>query len=146
MIGIDIEIRPHNREAIEAHRLSPMISLVEGSSIAPEVVSLVNDHLGDAETVLVLLDSNHSKGHVAAELEAYGPMVSPGSYIVACDGIMKQVTGAPRTQPDWTWNNPCYKRIFEDHPEFARMILWPFNEGTVLQRDLVGLKLICVKS
>ena len=137
VIGIDIEIRPHNREAIEAHRLSPMISLVEGSSIAPEVVSLVNDQIGDAETVLVLLDSNHSKGHVAAELEAYGPMVSPGSYIVACDGIMKQVTGAPRTQPDWTWNNPlsAIKEFLEDHPEFeAHEPKWPFNEGTVLQR------------
>ena len=79
VIGIDIEIRPHNREAIEAHRLNPMIQLVEGSSTAPEVVQQVSDHIGAAETVLVLLHSNHSQAHVAAELEAYGPLVSPGS-------------------------------------------------------------------
>lgn len=137
VIGIDIDIRPHNREAIEAHRLSPMVSLVEGSSIAPEVVSRVKDQIGAAETVLVLLDSNHSRDHVAAELEAYGPLVSPGSYIVACDGIMKQVTGAPRTNPDWTWNNPlsAIKAFLEDHPEFeAHEPEWPFNEGSVCQR------------
>ena len=137
VIGIDIEIRPHNREAIEAHRLSPMIQLVEGSSTAPEVVRQVRDQIGAAETVLVLLDSNHSQAHVAAELEAYGPLVSPGSYIVACDGIMQQVAGAPRTEEDWSWNNPisAVEAFLQHHPEFeAHEPEWPFNEGVVRQR------------
>lgn len=137
VIGIDIEIRPHNREALEAHRLNPMIQLVEGSSTAPEVVQQVRDHIGAAETVLVLLDSNHSQAHVAAELEAYGPMVSPGSYIVACDGIMQQVAGAPRTEADWSWNNPisAVQNFLAIHPEFeAHEPEWPFNEGVVRQR------------
>lgn len=137
VIGIDIEIRPHNREAIEAHRLSPMIQLVEGSSTTHEVVKKVRDQIGAAETVLVLLDSNHSQPHVAAELEAYGPLVSSGSYIVACDGIMQQVAGAPRTEADWSWNNPisAVQAFLANHPEFEpNEPNWPFNEGVVRQR------------
>jgi len=137
VIGIDIEIRPHNRVAIEAHRLGPLIQLVEGSSTAPEVVRQVRERIGTGESVLVLLDSNHSQAHVAAELEAYGPLVSPGSYIVACDGIMQQVAGAPRTQPDWTWNHPisALQAFLAAHPEFeAHEPEWPFNEGVVRQR------------
>lgn len=137
VIGIDIEIRPHNRREIEAHRLSPLIHLVEGSSTDAAVVQQVRDRIGASETVLVLLDSNHSQDHVAAELEAYGPLVSPGSYIVACDGIMQQVVGAPRSQPDWDWNNPisAVQAYLAAHPEFeAREPDWPFNEGLVRQR------------
>ena len=71
VIGIDIEIRPHNRTALEEHRLRPLISLVEGSSIDEDIVQSVKNQIGSAETVLVLLDSNHLKDHVLAELEAY---------------------------------------------------------------------------
>lgn len=137
VIGIDIEIRQHNRKSIESHRLSPMISLVEGSSTSPEIVQQVKDQIGSAESVLVLLDSNHSRDHVAEELEAYAPLVSPGSYIVACDGIMEQVAGAPRSHNDWSWNNPisAVKSFLKAHPEFeAHEPEWPFNEGFVRHR------------
>ena len=137
VIGIDIEIRPHNRAAIEEHRLSPLISLVEGSSIDADIVKSVKDQIGSAETVLVLLDSNHLKDHVLAELEAYSPLVSPGSYIVACDGIMQQVVGAPRTSEDWTWNNPisAVNEFVANHPEFECVEpAWPFNEGKITER------------
>lgn len=137
VIGIDIEIRPHNRTAIEEHRLSPLISLVEGSSIDPDIVQSLKDQIGSSETVLVLLDSNHLKDHVLAELEAYSPLVSPGSYIVACDGIMQQVVGAPRTAEDWTWNNPisAVNEFVARHPEFECIEpAWPFNEGKVAER------------
>lgn len=137
VIGIDIEIRPHNRAAIEEHRLSPLISLVEGSSIDADIVQSVKDQIGAAETVLVLLDSNHLKDHVLAELEAYSPLVSPGSYIVACDGIMQQVVGAPRTSEDWSWNNPisAVNDFIAKHPEFECVEpAWPFNEGKLTQR------------
>lgn len=137
VIGIDIEIRPHNRAAIEAHEMKPLITLVEGSSVAPEVVSQVAALIAPGETVLVLLDSNHTKEHVLAELEAYGPMVTPGSYIVATDGIMKHVAGAPRTGPDWSWNNPADAAVefAAAHPEFAlEEPAFPFNEGVVTER------------
>jgi cephalosporin hydroxylase len=106
VVGIDIEIRPHNRHAIESHPLFPLITLIEGSSIDPDIVSQAKAQVREGETVLVLLDSCHTKEHVLAELNAYSTLVSPGSYIVAMDGIMEQVVGAPRTQPDWSWNNP----------------------------------------
>lgn len=137
VIGIDIDIRKHNREAIESHRLSPMIQLYEGSSTSPSIVENVRKKIGANESVLILLDSNHTKDHVAAELEAYSPLVSPGSYIVACDGIMKQVAGAPRTQEDWNWNNPisAVESFLLNHPEFeAHEPSWPFNESQLQKR------------
>jgi cephalosporin hydroxylase len=137
VVGIDIEIREHNKKAIEEHRLSPMISLIEGSSIDPNIVQTVKNQIGSSETVLVLLDSNHLKDHVLAELEAYSSLVSAGSYIVACDGIMQQVVGAPRTSEDWTWNNPitAVNEFIAKHPEFECVEpAWPFNEGQVVDR------------
>ena len=142
VIGIDIEIRSHNRIAIEEHRLSPLISLVEGSSTDAKIIQSVKDQIRPSETVLVLLDSNHSMNHVLAELEAYSPLVSPGSYIVACDGIMQQVVGAPRSAEDWSWNNPisavnhfisrhhdfeCVepKRLFNESKVIERVTYWP---------------------
>ena len=95
VIGVDIEIRPHNRVAIEAHPLNPFIALIEGSSTAPEIVESVNGQIGADERVLVILDSNHTKAHVLAELAAYGPLVSPDSYIVVADGIMADLSDVP---------------------------------------------------
>ena len=137
VIGVDIEIRPHNRAAIQSHFLSPYITLIEGSSIDPRIVSQVREIVKPGETVMVMLDSCHTKSHVLNELIAYGPLVTPGSYIVAMDGIMEQLPGAPRTQPDWTWNNPRQAALefVSSHPQFA--IEEPpflFNEGVVNQR------------
>ncbi len=137
VIGVDIEIRPHNREAIEAHELFPFITLIEGNSTDPTVVDRVRSQVQPGERVLVLLDSNHTKGHVLAELEAYGPLVSKGSYIVAMDGIMEQLVGAPRTQRDWSWNNPrrAALEFVEQHTDF--IIEEPprfFNEGNISDR------------
>lgn len=134
IIGIDIEIRPHNRTAIEAHPLADRIELIEGSSVDPAVVDQVKARIRPGESVLVLLDSNHSKGHVEAELAAYAPLVSLGSYIVATDGIMAQVVGAPRSQPDWAWNNPrdAARTFAAQHPQFQiAPPAFPFNEGVV---------------
>jgi cephalosporin hydroxylase len=106
VIGVDVEIRPHNRAAIESHPLSEYITLIEGDSVNAEIVAKVASLLRPGETVLVALDSNHTKAHVLAELEAYAPMVTPGSYAVATDGVMEELAGAPGSGPDWGWNNP----------------------------------------
>ena len=137
IVGVDIEIRPHNRAAIEAHEMFPLITLIEGSSVDPEVVAEAAGHIKPGETVMVLLDSNHTKAHVLAELEAYGPMVTPGSYIVATDGIMGHVVGAPRTQPGWSWDNPeaAAQDFVAAHAEFViEEPAFPFNEGTTADR------------
>lgn len=137
VVGIDIEIRPHNRQAIEEHPLFPYITLVEGSSTDPAIVAQVASRIRPGERVLVLLDSSHTRAHVLDELRAYAPLVTPGSYAVATDGIMELVAGGPRTQPDWSWNNP--RRAAEDFVAGdARFVIeepaFPFNEGVVTER------------
>jgi cephalosporin hydroxylase len=137
VVGVDIEIRPHNRAAIEAHPLSPYITLLEGDSVAPATLDRVKALVKPGETVLVLLDSCHTKAHVLKELEAYAPLVTPGSYIVATDGIMGDLCGAPRTEPDWVWNNPkeAAREFAAATPAFVvEEPPFPFNEGTVTER------------
>lgn len=132
VIGIDIEIRPHNRKAIEAHELADYITLVEGSSTAPEVVGAVRGMVQPGETVLVILDSNHTKQHVADELEAYHGLVTKGSYVVATDGSMKDLYDVPRGVPEWEWDHPtaAAAEFAEQHPEFIlEQPAWPFNES-----------------
>jgi cephalosporin hydroxylase len=137
VIGIDIEIRPHNKNAIEAHPLFSYISLIEGSSIEPATVSGVKALVRSGEKVMVFLDSCHSKEHVLAELHAYAPLVSQGSYIVAMDGIMEEVVGAPRTEPDWSWNNPKQAALDFVAANSDFIIEEPpfhFNEGSITER------------
>jgi cephalosporin hydroxylase len=137
VVGVDVEIRPHNRAAIEAHALSDLITLIEGSSTAPATVHRVEAAIRPNDTVLVLLDSNHSKAHVLAELDAYAPLVSVGSYIVAMDGIMAKVVGAPRTQPSWATDNPreAAREWVASHPAFViEEPAFAFNEGMVRER------------
>jgi len=134
VIGVDIEIRPHNRAAIEAHEMFPKITLIEGSSTAPEIVAQVKSLIQPGETVLVLLDSNHTKAHVAAELEAYHDLVTPGSYIVATDGSMRDLHDVPRGNPEWTWDHPAAaaQEFAARHREFVlEQPAWPFNESAL---------------
>lgn len=136
VIGIDIEIRPHNRQAIESHELAGFITLVEGSSTDPAIVGRVESLVAPGETAIVILDSNHSKQHVLDELEAYSGLVSVGSYIVACDGIMGLVAGGPRTEPDWSWNNPEHAAadFAARHEDFVlEPPAFPFNEGNITE-------------
>lgn len=137
VIGVDIDIRSHNRVAIESHSLSSYITLIEGSSTDPQVLSRINQLLKASDVVLVILDSCHTKDHVAAELNAYAPLVTPGSYLVATDGVMEDLVGAPHSQPDWSWNNPRQAALAfaASHPEFVQE--YPpflFNEGAVTER------------
>jgi cephalosporin hydroxylase len=137
VIGVDIEIREHNRRALEAHPLGQWITLVEGDSASDATIAKVRKRIGSARKVMVLLDSYHTKEHVRRELEAYAPMIGRGSYIVAMDGIMERLAGAPRSEADWAWNNPrrAAMDFVEAHEEFE--ICEPgfrFNEGAIRER------------
>lgn len=135
-IGIDIEIRPHNRKAIEAHELAEYIALVEGSSTAPQTVNAVKKMIKPGETVLVILDSNHTKQHVADELAAYHDLVTAGSYIAATDGIMKDLYDVPRGSADWEWNHPtaAAAEFAQQHPDFElAQPKWPFSESDLTE-------------
>jgi len=121
IIGIDIEIREHNRKAIESHEMSPYITLIEGGSTEEAIVNQVKSMVKKDETVLVILDSNHSKQHVLNELEAYHDLVSPGSYIVATDGILRDLRDVPRGHDYWKQGNPteAIAEFLKTHSDFV---------------------------
>lgn len=136
VIGIDIEIRPHNRKAIETHEMFSRITLIEGSSISLQVLNHIKSIVKSEETVLVILDSCHTKQHVIDELEAYHDLVTIGSYIVATDGIMKDFHDIPRGKPEWIWDNPATAvgEFLQKHSEFVlEQPPWPFNESELTE-------------
>lgn len=107
VLGIDIDIRQHNREAIEAHSMFHRIEMIQGSSIAPEIISQVYDFSKDYQKIMVFLDSNHTHEHVLEELKAYAPLTSIDSYCVVFDTIIEDLPDD--MFPDRPWsrgNNP----------------------------------------
>ena len=134
VVGIDIDIRAHNRKAIESHEMFPMITLIEGSSIDTTIADSVKAQIKKEDIVLIVLDSCHAKDHVLNELRLYSKFVSIGSYIVATDGIAQEVAGAPRTKDDWIWNNPqeAVKEFLQENDNFILEKIKPmFNESLV---------------
>jgi cephalosporin hydroxylase len=89
VVGVDIDIRPHNRKALDEHPLRFKMELIEGSSIAPEIIHQVRSHADGVDRVLVSLDSNHTHEHVLAELNAYADLVSVGSYCIVFDTVIE---------------------------------------------------------
>lgn len=122
VVGVDIEVRPHNRRAIETHPLGKRIVLIEGSSIAPAVIAQVRACAEGKRTVLACLDSNHTHDHVLAELDAYAGLVSAGSYCIVFDTFVEDMPD------DYVWtdrpwgkgNNPktAVREWLLLHPEF----------------------------
>jgi len=141
VIGIDIEIRKHNRKAIENHELFNLIDLYEGSSIEPSIIDQIKEKVGKNQKILVILDSAHDYKHVIKELQLYKQFVSLSSYIVVTDGSQEYLHDTPRAKKDYpgyaeTWNNNNPKKAAEDfvkennnfkiiEPEFI------FNEGNI---------------
>lgn len=110
VVGIDIDIRPHNRAAIETHPMSKRITLVEGSSTAPETVARVEALVADGPT-LVCLDSMHTHAHVLGELRAYAPMVTAGGYIVVFDSIVERLPKSLYADRPWGPGDNPYTAI-----------------------------------
>lgn len=122
VLGVDIDIRSHNRIAIEAHPMASRIEMIQGSSIAPEIIEQVRSVASRYSRVLVCLDSNHTHNHVLAELEAYAPLASIGSYCVVFDTVVEDLPGD--MFPDRPWgpgDNPktAVWSYIESHPEFV---------------------------
>lgn len=121
VLGIDIDIRAHNRSAIEAHPMASRIQMIQGSSVAPETIEQVKQIASSYKRILVCLDSNHTHDHVLAELEAYAPLTSIGSYCVAFDTLIEDMPAD--MFPDRPWgpgNNPktAVWKFMKTHPEF----------------------------
>lgn len=122
VLGIDIDIRAHNREAIEAHpmAMASRIQMIQGSSIAPEVIAQVHRYAEGFQRILICLDSNHTHEHVLAELEAYAPLVTPDSYCVVFDTFVEDMPDD--LFPDRPWgpgDNPktAVHEYLKTHPE-----------------------------
>lgn len=121
VLGVDIDIREHNRVAIEAHPMANRIDMIQGSSIAPEIIKQVFDYAKNYKRILISLDSNHTHEHVLAELEAYAPLTSEDSYCVVFDTVVEDMPES--LFPDRSWgpgNNPktAVWQYLKTHPEF----------------------------
>jgi len=107
VLGVDIDIRTHNREAILAHPMSRRITMIEGSSTDPSIVAQVSERARNSRRTMVFLDSNHTHEHVLRELELYAPLVNKGSYCVVFDTVVEELPEG--TVDDRPWdkgNNP----------------------------------------
>lgn len=121
ILGIDIDIREHNRKAIEHHPMANRIDMIQGSSISEEVIEQVYQYAKDFKRILISLDSNHTHDHVLSELHAYAPLTSTGSYCIVYDSIIEDMPEG--SFPDRPWdkgNNPktAIREYLESHPEF----------------------------
>lgn len=121
VVGVDIDIRPHNRKALDEHPLRFKMELIEGSSINPDIIQQVRSQATGVERVLVSLDSNHTHEHVMAELNAYADLVSVGSYCIVFDTVVEDLPAG--SFPDRPWdvgNNPktAVHEWMKSHPEF----------------------------
>ena len=152
VVGVDIEIRSHNRKSVEEHELFHLIDLIEGSSTDTLVLKQVEDIVGIGRTIIVILDSAHDYDHVLKELKLYSEFVSEGSYIVVTDGSQEYLHVTPRAKNDypryvdtWETNNP--QKSAED---FVKENLgfklvepnFPFNEGNINLELLFGPRLL----
>jgi len=121
VLGVDIDIRPHNRAAIEAHPMASRIEMIQGSSIAEETIAQVRSIASRYHRILVCLDSNHTHEHALAELNAYAPLTSVGSYCVVFDTVIEDM---PKSMfPNRPWgpgDNPktAVWEYLKTHPEF----------------------------
>ena len=121
VIGLDIDLREHNRAALEAHPLYHRMVLLEGSSVEPDMVRQVEELAGPCGSVLVCLDSCHTHEHVLAELNAYAPLVTPGNYCVVFDTIVEDFPAGTFGDRPWDrGDNPktAVREFLQQHPEF----------------------------
>lgn len=122
VIGVDIDIRPHNRDRIEQHPMGRRIQMFEGSSIDPSIVAQVSASIRSGERVMVCLDSMHTHDHVLAELKAYGPLVTAGCYLLVFDTFVENMPKGFFADRPWDiGNNPmtAVQEWLSAHPEFV---------------------------
>jgi cephalosporin hydroxylase len=142
VMAIDVDIRPHNREAVEQHPLFHRVELIEGSSVDPEVTGRAAEAAQAAERVLVALDSNHTHEHVLGELRAYGPLVTEGSYLVVFDTIIEQMPEEALVDAPWSHGDNAATAVreylseeprFEVDDEIDSRVLFSYAPGGYLR-------------
>lgn len=145
VIGIDIDIRPHNRQSIEGHPLAKRIDLFQGSSVDPDLVSRIGDEIRGAERVMVILDSNHTHEHVLDELRLYAPLVTRGQFLIVADTVVEEIPAQEHRPRPWgPGNNPgtALAAFLEESDRFIRD---PFINAKLLITSSPGGYLRCVR-
>jgi cephalosporin hydroxylase len=145
VVGIDIEIRPHNRAAIEAHPMFRRIELIEGSSVDAAVFARVREMAAAQRTILVALDSNHTHDHVLAELRLYSQLVTAGSYLVVFDTIIEQMPPEFSANRPWRPGNSPATAVRQFLAESDRFALDEGIDHKLLISVAPGGYLRCVK-
>ncbi|MEP6712357.1 MAG: cephalosporin hydroxylase family protein [Ferruginibacter sp.] len=135
VLGIDIDIRGHNRTEIEKHPMFKRIKMIEGSAISEEIIEQIKPHAADKQTVMVCLDSNHTHAHVFKELQLYSPFVTVGSYLVAFDTIVEDLP--PDLYNDRPW-------AIGDNPKTAVHEFLKENDGFVINTEIDNKLLVSV--
>jgi cephalosporin hydroxylase len=141
VIGVDIDIRAHNREAIETHPMSKRVTMVEGSSIGEETLNAVKKLIPAGASVMVILDSDHSRDHVLAELRAYGPLVTPGCYLVAADtlvGHLDEARAPKKRSKLWFKGNEPLSALNDYMKETDRFEVDPVLNGKLVLSSSPG--------
>jgi len=145
VVGIDIEIRPHNRAAIEAHPMFKRIELIEGSSTDAEIFARVRALAAGKQTVLVTLDSNHTHDHVLAELRLYSQLVTPGSYLIAFDTIVERMPAEFSANRPWKPGDSPATAVAQFLKETDRFVVDEEIDHKLLISVAPGGYLRCVK-
>lgn len=144
VIGVDVDIRPHNRAAIEAHPMCRRISLIQGSSTDPDIISEISSRVHGKRT-MVVLDSNHAEAHVLSELEAYSPQVSNGCYLVVLDTIIESLPDDCFTDRPWRRGSNSKTAVDAFLRRNDRFVVDRSIEDKLLITVAPGGYLLCVK-
>jgi cephalosporin hydroxylase len=132
VLGIDIDIRAHNLTAIEAHPMASRIRMIQGSSIAPDIIDQVKQIASEHQRILVYLDSNHTHDHVLAELEAYAPLTSVGSYCVVFDTVIEDMPAGSFPGRPWDKGNNPKTAVWEYLKSHSELIIDKMIENKLL--------------
>lgn len=132
VVAVDIRLSDEARGRVATHPVGHRVTLIEGSSTEPGVLSQVRRGIDAGERVLVVLDADHSYRHVRAELDSYAELVTPGSYVVVCDGVMEALADAPQASPAWERDNPARaaQDFLRSNEEFERDARWELFGAT----------------
>ena len=135
VLGVDIDIREHNRNEIEKHPMFKRIKMIQGSSVSSETADKVREHASGKKKVMVCLDSNHTQEHVLRELELYAPLVTASSYLVVFDTIVEHLPENQSSERPWRKGN---------NPQTALIEFLKRNKNFEIKNDINGKLLLSV--
>lgn len=145
VLGIDVDIREHNRQEIEKHALSNKIRMIQGSSIDINIVEQVKSIASDKKSIMVVLDSNHTHDHVLSELRLYSPLVSKNNYLIVFDTLIEDMPDTSFSDRPWGKDNNPKTAVWQFLKESARFEVDYFIQNKLLVTTAPDGYLKCIK-